>query len=318
MVATVGSTAGASEIGDRTGGTVRLEPVREWRLHLGAHKTATTHLQETLALRRDWLVARGVDVLPMPAVRALRLPPAAGWKAWRLRLGWPMRRAIEAAVAPLRQGPGRVAISEENLIGFPQHLMGGPFYPKAARRLAGFGALAAGGRLHVFFAVRSFERLLPSAYIQRLRHHPHPRLDGFGPIRAAALRQPPSWTELLLRLRDTLPGARFTVWRQEDYRAHDWRILSCFCGVEIPPGERLADPPRTRSPSARVVAALETLDLGLVGPARVEAARRIVDADTGDEPFDPFPEAEKRLLAEAYAADLAELERRLSGALLWF
>ena len=166
--------------------------------------------------------------------------------------------------------------------------------------------------------MRGFERLLPSAYVQRLRHHPDPGLDGFGPIRAAALRQPPNWTELLLRLRDTLPGARFTVWRQEDYRAQDWRILSCFCGVEIPPSERLADPPLTRSPSARAVAAIEALDPGLVGPARVEAARRIVDADTGDEPFDPFTEAEKRLLAEAYAADLAELDRRLPGTLLRF
>jgi hypothetical protein len=169
VAAATGSTAGtriAPEAGGNAesgpGRAVRLEPIREWRLHLGAHKTATTHLQETLALRRDWLVARGVDVLPMPAVRALRLPPSAGWKAWRLRLGWPMRRAIEAAVAPLRRGPGRIAISEENLIGYPQHLLSAPLYPQAARRLAGFRALAAGGRLHVFFAVRGFERLLPS------------------------------------------------------------------------------------------------------------------------------------------------------------
>ena len=119
VVAATGSTAGtrtAPEAGGNAepgaGRAVRLEPVREWRLHLGAHKTATTHLQETLALRRDWLVAHGVDVLPMRAVWALRLPPPAGRYGWRLRLGWPMRRAIEAAVAQLRRGPGRIAISE--------------------------------------------------------------------------------------------------------------------------------------------------------------------------------------------------------------
>ena len=44
-------------------------PVRQWRIHLGAHKTATSHLQETLAAVRDDLVGQGVDFIPNPLVR---------------------------------------------------------------------------------------------------------------------------------------------------------------------------------------------------------------------------------------------------------
>ena len=51
----------------------RHGPVRHWRIHLGAHKTATTHLQETLTLVRPTLAARGLDYIPNQLVRGRRL-----------------------------------------------------------------------------------------------------------------------------------------------------------------------------------------------------------------------------------------------------
>jgi hypothetical protein len=44
-------------------------PVRSWRIHLGAHKTATTHLQETLTAVRPALAERGIDFIPNQRVR---------------------------------------------------------------------------------------------------------------------------------------------------------------------------------------------------------------------------------------------------------
>jgi hypothetical protein len=291
-----------------------IEPIREWRLHLGAHKTATTHLQETLARRREWLLERDLDFLPMPAVRALRLPPPRGRYGWRLRLGWPMRHRIETAIASLRRGPGRIAISEENLLGGVRDLLGWPFYPDVPERLRPYATLAPAAELHVFLAVRGFDKLLPSAYTQQLRFRALP--GGFDPIRAAVMKRSPSWTELVKRIRDALPRARLTVWRQEDYRVHDWAILSRFCGVDIPEGERLPRPVGTRSPSAQAVAAFEALDPGLNREARVRAAEAIVAADGGEARFEPFSESERRLLGEAYEEDLMRMQREFPYVLM--
>lgn len=290
--------------------------VLEWRIHVGAHKTATTHMQESLQAQRDWLLAKGLDFLPMRSVRALRLPPPSGRYDWRLRLRWPMRRCLEQAIVPLRRGPERVAISEENLIGRPIDLLTYPFYPDACRRLRPYDVLARHAQLHIFLGVRSFEKLLPSAYVQGLRFQ-HVK-GGFEPVRAAAVQHPPSWTELVGRIQAAVPRARLSVWRFEDYRTDDLKIMSYFCGIDLPQRTPLPVPSRTRSPSAQAVAALEALDPVLDRAARVAAARKIADADLGDEPFDPFSPQEKSILSEAYEEDLANLARRFPGSLVRF
>ena len=48
----------------------KLAPVSHWRIHIGAHKTATTHLQQTLAAIRPRLVEQGIDPIPLAALRA--------------------------------------------------------------------------------------------------------------------------------------------------------------------------------------------------------------------------------------------------------
>lgn len=45
--------------------------VSEWRIHLGAHKTATTHLQNSLAVRADEIRRAGATFIPLEAVRPI-------------------------------------------------------------------------------------------------------------------------------------------------------------------------------------------------------------------------------------------------------
>ena len=53
----------------------KLPPVSHWRIHIGAHKTATTHLQQTLAAIRARLVEQGIDPIPLAALRASAASP---------------------------------------------------------------------------------------------------------------------------------------------------------------------------------------------------------------------------------------------------
>lgn len=284
-----------------------LEPPCEWRLHIGAHKTATTHLQDTLELRRDALLKQGVDFLPMREVRALRLPPASGLFQWRRRLGWPMREMILEAVAPIRRGPRRIAVSEENFAGFVRDLLTTPLYPHLEDNLRPFASLAHTADVTVFLAIRSFDTLLASAYAQQMRFRPVP--GGFEPLRAQALACPPSWLDVVQRIRRVLPKANIKLWRYEDYRANDWQVLSHFCGVDVPAGTRLPAPASTRSLSAQSIASLELLGNQLANEDYRKSAAEIARSASRGEPFRPFRPSEQEILREAYLSDINEIKR---------
>ena len=114
-----------------------LAPVTSWRIHIGAHKTATTHLQETLSAIRPVLVERGVDYIPNPELRQDRLRQGARAQA-ALEPGAAPARPDGAAgggaeLDPLRAGPATLVLSEEKLLGGSQEIFAEPIYPGLQR-----------------------------------------------------------------------------------------------------------------------------------------------------------------------------------------
>ncbi|MBE3640526.1 hypothetical protein [Mangrovicoccus algicola] len=295
-------------------------PVRQWRLHLGAHKTATTHLQDTLAAHRQALLARDIDYLPVaearPVLRRNMRPEGLRRKFWSPPVRMLMRRDLER----LRRGPATVLLSEEDLLGYTFDQLGDPLYP----RLPGLPLIRAlgqgGAGLHLFLAVRSLDALIPSAYAQMIRALP-PEPGGFDAVRARLDRQPPTWCDLVARLRDALPGAALTVWRYEDWRSH-WRaLLDRYVGAPAGPYPELPPPASTLSPSPRAVAEAEALDRSLPMAARLREAEAIYARYPAGEAHGRFAPLEPALVArlrEAYEADLAEIDRRFPGCLLRF
>ncbi|WP_138470110.1 hypothetical protein [Poseidonocella sp. HB161398] len=292
------------------------EPMRQLRLHLGAHKTATTHLQDTLAHHREALLARGADYLPCEAFRPLaHRYSRAG--TWRMR-AWPlMKGRFDRQFEALRRGPGRVLVSDEDLLGYAYDLLAAPLYarPKALhviRHLAGRAETA------VFLGIRSFDSLLPSAYAQTLKAVPPPP-GGMARIRAELARSPPSWAELADRLAAALPGASLRIWRQEDYR-RDWRqILDLYAGCPLGPLAELPPPALTRSPSASAVAEAEALDPALPRAERIARVRAIYAArPAGPEhgSYAPLSLAETDRLRTRYEEDLEVIRHRHPGMLV--
>lgn len=285
-----------------------MDLITEWRIHIGAHKTATTHLQDLLALQRDDLAAEGVDFIPRPILRAILLPPHVGRHAWRLRVGggWPLRRAFERRLRPVRLGPGRVVMSEERFLGNATALLERGFYPQARERLLPFSALAYGAKLFVFLSIRSPDRLLPSAYAQILRTRPWP--GGFGPIRERAVADRPRWSDVVARIRLTLPRASVSIWTMEDYIEAPSLVASSFCGVTIKRSTELPPPSGTRSPSAHAIETIERLDPNLPSGEYVERVKAIIAEDDSTEPFRPFSEREAAALRRTYEDDLETIE----------
>lgn len=300
-----------------------MPPVRQWRVHLGAHKTATTHLQETLALVRGRLAERGVDFVPtLPTLRDQGLARVL-WERRpiaRLPIVGPvhMRDAIEATVEPVRLGPEVVVLSEENVLGTPRHLLSTALYPQATQYVGRLASLGLRAELRFFLSVRSYDRLLPSAYAEALKHAP-PRPGGFAAVRARLPLAPPDWFDLVARIRAAAPGVPLRIWRQEDYRANARAIMEALCGRPLGTLPALADPARTRSPSAAAIAAAEALPPDLSYQERLARVREIYAVVAPDEPrFQPLGETERRRLRARYAADLERIARAFPDVLMTF
>lgn len=295
-----------------------LPPVRLWRIHLGVHKTATTHLQETLAAIRPQLVERGVDAIPHADIRALwpqLLPPRSDWRRWLVG-PWTTRR-LSHAFDGLRIGPETVLLSEENFLGDTRDAVGPRPYPVLGSRLRVLASLGRPADMRIFLSIRRMDQFLGSAYAEALRFFTFDApFETLGPRFAAA---PPRWTEVIGRIRQAAPGVPLTVWRYEDYAAHRNEITAHLCGVDPGPLPDIPRPPQTQTPSDAAVRAAEQVDRSLGYKAHVDAVARIYAAAPASPEvlgFRPFSEAEVARFAAAYKADCQALENE--GLLLRF
>ncbi|TPE48425.1 hypothetical protein [Amaricoccus solimangrovi] len=289
---------------------VPLPEVRQWRIHLGAHKTATTHLQNTLTEIRPRLVARGVDPIPLPALRRAGIAQALNERRLATRLpilrGVIAKRILCELLDPLREGPETVILSEEKLLGSPRRVFSDPIYPMVEHIVPTLATLGGRADVTLFLSIRNFAGQLASTYAQELRVLPPPE-GGFESIRARVVANPPSWFDLARRIRAVAPNAPLRIWRQEDYRAHKREILSELAGCDTGPLPELADPTRTKSPSLEAIREAEALPRNLSSPER----RRIVDAifaNAGEGTrFAPFSKEEEAMFEARYVADLARM-----------
>lgn len=262
------------------------------RLHLGVHKTATTHLQHCLMRHRPALAELGIDFVPPRELRqALRRQPH-----WRALPGGRVR-AMRAALGSLGTGAPVLAISEENLLGNVAHALKPGLYTDLLETRCGVMARALGRTpVELCLSIRSLDRFWPSCVVETLR------TGGDLPPLPVSEEHPPSWLELCRRVRRAFAGAPLTVWRFEDYDPR--HAATAFLGRDpgaLPAAPRFA----TRaSPSAEGVRRALSVAGDADAVATIFAAH---PATGGAKPYRPFdPETEDRL-RQAYARDLAAL-----------
>jgi hypothetical protein len=292
------------------------DPV-SWRIHIGAHKTGTTHLQDFLSQHRDALGAAGVDFLPRPSVRAAQIrrcfkPKRSSW----FPPLFSRRRTLSETLGPLRAGPATVVVSEESLIGKYYGLYQSPIYPDLEKRLSLIARDLGRERLRLFVSIRDYSELLPSVYSQCLRQGK--RMPVFDEFRNQLVNNPPNWHEFIARIRDTVPGVPLTVWTHEDYIVFNREIMSHFCGTAVPEGEMIPAPKQTRRLSASTVMAIEALDPSLSKQEYEVEVKKLCDADDGSHKHDPFDSTEKAQLSNLYLKHLQQIRSSFPDVLLSF
>lgn len=284
----------------------------EIRLYLGAHKTATTHLQGIMLANRDRLAGLGVKLSAPQDVRREWLP--LYFKAVRALVE---TGAIpEDLSAPLRAwmpGTGDWILTEENIIGVPIELLNQPgIYPHAARRLATLRALFPDARLQLYFSVRGYDGFWRSMYSEIVRNRGFLPFAEFWKPEVFARR---SWVDTVANFASVLPEEYIVLWKFEDFGAIQDEALARITGqADTAPmvAAYKAEPTRP-SLSQKALQVLGDIVPVIGREEGLKLTERINDhyaVAAGHAPFQPFDADQVAEMRAAYARDLATIRER--------
>ncbi|PJE31382.1 hypothetical protein SAMN06297129_3502 [Pseudooceanicola antarcticus] len=176
-------------------------------LHAGVHETEADRVVKCLLRNIDRLHAEGVSV-PSPGSYRRPLRDALALLSDRA----PDPGARQQLLTRVLDGKetDRLILSNENFFCVPKLAVSrGKFYPLAETKMADFREFFSEDHIELFLAIRNPVTYLPAVFAASPHDDFATFLDGTDPL---TLR----WSELIDRLRLTLPDVELTVWSQED------------------------------------------------------------------------------------------------------
>jgi hypothetical protein len=204
-------------------------------LHLGAHKTATTHFQNVMESNRN-LYEKNTHYVSMDE---FRVNVTQAGKLINPRYNSEVDEYLEKLKETKKQ---RLVISEENIIGESQDIYCSKLLysnvEKRVNRLKGF--VAKFSEANIWISIRSMDTFIPSLYCESLLHSKFRR---FGLVFSGQYAQ--SWVPVISILRETFPGAKINVISYDTYRTILPKWLTVITGVKA--GWNLLEEERPRA-----------------------------------------------------------------------
>lgn len=130
-------------------------------LHLGAHKTATTLLQRTLFINREYLQDKGVQIILLRQTVQLL-------GSWASGLCEDPSVLSEALADLKKSGAKKVIISCEDLLGMPFKRGVKGLYPTSPKRFSALAKALAGHDVTSIVYIRPQDEFLESWYLQTI------------------------------------------------------------------------------------------------------------------------------------------------------
>ena len=271
--------------------------------HIGAHKTATSHLQRCLKKASEGLAEQGVRYYGPQYFRQRRhsiqglfgLRPPSNPKI--------ARRSPKDQLAIMRKDADRLVFSEENFIGplnDPRGLLLADRYPLAGVRVQSL-AQAIGQDIDIYVSIRRPSAYLNSAYCQML-------FSGLvRPLAVYKSNNPLSsidWSDLVGQLRAANGIGKVVVWCYEDYAQLFPVIVADLVGATLAPlvpwVPRNVHTGLSQAAVAQVLAQAEGQDAAGLG----YEARGALPVESGYAAFDGYTATEHAVGDAAYATQI--------------
>ena len=273
-------------------------------IHAGAHKTASSHLQNRVLENENLVVKSGCSYLGPEKIRDQF---GTLWRALG-RSDTPDEQ--KRKLAALAAGQPRLVISEENIIGEFKDLMNGPnraiLYPKAVERLARLAQLVAPNLLHIAMAVGEPSSYYVSVYNQLLLSGRFQTWERFSKgLDPTAVK----WSDILRPFAE-IPGvAAVSIWRYEDYHRLLPQILNTLLGQPRPDIPLHMEKRMHEGLSERAVQACCTWHAAGYDGRLGAVAREDFPVSDAYPKFSPWPEELMRESRAAYGRDIEALGR---------
>jgi len=280
-------------------------------IHLGAHKTATTFIQDWLLNNKAVLRQHQIAYIPLDTLRKnfsqkflelVNANPASVElaEAKISQLHTIIKTDIEALGLDVSEIK-LLVLSEENLLGVMGSLTKqGQLYPALKIKMRWLAAIFAGCDVQTFMAIRNYREFYPSAYAETLRAgHIKPFEEFLVHLDVSGN----SWLTVV----DTVEAALgpLKLWPYEDFRANSVQVLSELLQVPITPEMIRKKTPVRPSLSQKGLALLMQCQDGL---SNVEL-KRLANVLAGNMVFEQ-PVAPIALIADDVTEQMGENDRK--------
>lgn len=285
-------------------------------LHIGAHKTATTHLQLALQSVRTELRELGVGIYGPSQLRGDGLSLAERFALPHAKSDTVRSDDPAGEWRKMSDGCTRVVLSEENFTGVLNRAgakMQLPFYANAVERIAGLASVIAPDGVDVFLSIRAPATFLNSIYSQVLMSGGRVRPETFKSKNALTSVNWPNYIDQLTRIQAL---RSLIVWPYEDYEAHFARIVALMVGDLPSKLVRWQPDFAHRGLSSRAVAEILDLDPEKRSPRQSKLLKSRFPASDDFPPFDLFTGEDHARSGVIYADQIKLIEQMPKVSLL--
>lgn len=277
-------------------------------LHLGAHKTASTHLQKSIENNSKLLARNSIRYF---GPKYLRHKDHAFLDLFGLRSEGATtgNRSGADQIEWLAGDANQIVLSEENILGpVFNKLNPGVLYPQADLKIERFVEAISPHPVTIFLAIREPASWIASLYSQRVIGGEFRSFEDFvGENQPDRLK----WSNLLGRLANIPGERRIFVWRKEDYPEVAAPVLRRMIGWRLGPLIERVDGRVNPGLSAAAIAQLvEWGKEGREGNVKdwAKEVRNTLEASDVRAVFDPWSTDVKTQSAFVYAQDIDRIE----------
>lgn len=177
------------------------------KLYIGAHKTATTHIQQLLNINRDILLKKDIGL-------SIPIDLRHDWIPLFFRLSENYSKDLSDEIIDLSSRNKTWIFSEENFSGnsFELSKKSG-IYMDLKHRLDVFNELFKNCNIEVFFSIRSYETFYRSAYLEVIRNRGYMSFDDFYSYERFINN---NWVDVISSIVSVIPETHITIWCYED------------------------------------------------------------------------------------------------------
>jgi len=278
------------------------------KLHIGAHKTATTYMQRLLETNRSLLLKEKIHL-------SIHSNPRKTWMYDLLSCADEEKKNSDiSSIINEKPEEGLWLISDEDISGTSYQLKLFPhIYPKLQKRLSCFKNIFPNDIIEIYFSIRSYENYYRSTYLEVVRNKGYmPFTDYYNEEHY----KDNSWVKVIEQMVSVIPESQITLWCYEDFSQLLPVILSKFTETNLVNEVMRNYPPETltrpslSSTAIDILSKMDKLDNKILERKRIETIIEKYPLNKDNPPFVAFDEEIRRKFQNQYRQDIQVIKSK--------